>query len=312
MKSNVKFEMVRGKVWTLEEMSRKSIAIDGSFSGPMIDLVNEKISFDHHANCIRHGMKATCQQVVDALLLGFDPNGWTVLENDVDGDTVLAHAALANPDLVKNEQFRQMVEVVGQVDAMGPAYVTANQRLVHDFYWKVMAPEVEAKEKGTYWAPTTNLVDMMTVIQDRLRLFLSGELHDFYIPDEESTLIKEGTGGWKIVEARGFAFPKLYREGTVKVVSFKRGLPNDTITYTVGKGSEFLSGFPVGPANVEGTILHALKTAEKAKNPDQEDAATWGGGSVIGGSPRNKDGSSSRLTPGEVFYIVESLIGGQK
>ena len=34
----------------------------------------------------------------------------------------------------------------------------------------------------------------------------------------------------------------------------------------------------------------------------------WGGGSTVGGAPRNADGSRSRLTPDEVFDIVELVV----
>ena len=34
----------------------------------------------------------------------------------------------------------------------------------------------------------------------------------------------------------------------------------------------------------------------------------WGGGSTIGGAPRNADGSRSRLTPKQVFDAVERVL----
>jgi hypothetical protein len=36
----------------------------------------------------------------------------------------------------------------------------------------------------------------------------------------------------------------------------------------------------------------------------------WGGGSTVGGAPRNADGSRSRLTPQQVFDAVERVLGG--
>jgi hypothetical protein len=38
----------------------------------------------------------------------------------------------------------------------------------------------------------------------------------------------------------------------------------------------------------------------------------WGGGSTIGGAPRNSDGSRSRLPPQRVFEIVERSVRAQR
>ena len=76
-------------------------------------------------------------------------------------------------------------------------------------------------------------------------------------------------------------------------------MADGSYNYTVGKKSELVIGFPVGPGKVEGTILFTLNERE----------AGWGGGSTIGGAPRNEDGSRSRLIPDEVFAIVQGIVG---
>jgi thioredoxin 1 len=71
-----------------------------------------------------------------------------------------------------------------------------------------------------------------------------------------------------------------------------RRLPDGTWGYTVAKRSEFVKYFPVPE------ILSVLAAREPG----------WGGGSTIGGAPRHPDGSRSRLTPDEVFAVVEGVV----
>jgi hypothetical protein len=63
-----------------------------------------------------------------------------------------------------------------------------------------------------------------------------------------------------------------------------------TLTYTVGKRSDLVQ-YPLGPGDKSDSLLGMLRAVEPG----------WGGGSTIGGSPRNQDGSSSKLGPEEVF-----------
>lgn len=53
-------------------------------------------------------------------------------------------------------------------------------------------------------------------------------------------------------------------------------------------------------------MLEALRRAELERNPAQDPRCNWGGGSTVGGSPRNPDGSGSRLLPQEVAAVVEA------
>jgi hypothetical protein len=98
------------------------------------------------------------------------------------------------------------------------------------------------------------------------------------------------------------AFAALYETGERAGVIL-RSLQDGTREYTVGKASEFVHGFPVPE------ILQALRVSEAAKNPAQSREHDWGGGSTIGGSPRNPDGSGSVLTPHEVFQVIERVLG---
>ena len=66
--------------------------------------------------------------------------------------------------------------------------------------------------------------------------------------------------------------------------------PHGTTAYTVGKRSEFVA-FDVP----------AFLAACNAREPG------WGGGSTIGGAPRNSDGSRSRMSMEEVGRILVEI-----
>ena len=109
--------------------------------------------------------------------------------------------------------------------------------------------------------------------------------------DHRYRVLREGTG-WELVESLGYrAHARLFADGHQRVL-IHSALRDGSHAYTVAKRSEFVKFFPVR------TILAALNDRERG----------WGGGSTVGGAPRNADGSRSRLTPDEVFDIVELVV----
>jgi hypothetical protein len=97
------------------------------------------------------------------------------------------------------------------------------------------------------------------------------------------------------------AFDQVYEAGHTRVVMWRRRADGST-AYTVGRRSDLVDGFPVGPAGDPGTILGALAAREPG----------WGGGSSIGGAPRHPDGRRSSLQPDEVFAIVEDVVAAAR
>lgn len=289
----------RGKTVDFKDLPAGSIALDGYVQGPEIDLENLCFSFDHHDNCIRLITRATCQQVMDALLLGFDPTGLTVYINDVDADTVLAIWALQHPERVKNvEMARHLIEAAGALDAHGPAYpvLFEHRDLVNTFFWTAMAPEREARRTQLY--QTCDLRELLHECLENVTKLLDGELEISPKPREgqEMKITHQGTG-WVMVLSDNYILDHLYALGYTRAIVY-RVLPDETFQYTVAKKSDLVSKFPVGPHSKDNSILHILNAHEKG----------WGGGSTIGGSPRNEDGSSSRLPPKKVFEIVEGIV----
>lgn len=287
----------RGATVPFEELPPRSLALDGYVQGPALDLVLQRFSFDHHDACVRMVTRATCQQVLDALLLGLDTTDFTIFLNDVDGDTALSVWLLRNPQRVTEPEVRMLVESVGGLDAHGPAYPVLQPGLAEAFQAVAMARENELRRSREY--QTCDLRALLEECLEGIDAFVAGGMHW----DGESEAVpyevfRRGTGGWVMVECQGWVFRTLYQDGYTKGVTYRQ-LPDGSWQYSVGKKSDLVQGFPIGPHSREGTILHHLANLEPG----------WGGGSSIGGSPRNADGSSSRLAPGEVFEAIEELLG---
>ena len=286
----------RGTVVAFETLGPKSIALDGYVQGPVVDVDGERFSFDHHDNCVRLLTRATCAQVMDALLLGLDPKDYTVYVNDVDGDTALAVWLLKNPSRVKEDLVRLLVETVGAVDAHGPAYATVDPKLADAFFQGAMKPVSDLQRAKKYGE--ASLIELLETCVENIDKLVAGTLEWTPRPEKDRTFeITHRGRGWVMAKSDDFIFDLLYADGHNKAVAYQE-LKDGSIAYTVGKKSELVTGFPVGPHSKTGTILSALNEHERG----------WGGGTTIGGAPRNSDGSRSRLKPDEVFAIVEALI----
>lgn len=293
----MKIRVSRGTVVKFADLEPKSIALDGYCQGPAIDVEGERFSFDHHDGCVRLLTRATCAQVMDAILLGLNPRGFTIYVNDVDGDTALAVWLLQNHSRVMEPLVRRIVETVGAVDAHGPAYPTVEPKLADAFYQGAMKPVSDLHRAKKYGE--ANLEELLAICVENIDKLVAGTLDWTPRPEKEQSFEITHTGnGWVMAKSDDFIFDLLYANGHTKAIAYQV-LGDGSIAFTVGKKSELVGGFPVGPHSKVGTILNALNEREKG----------WGGSSTIGGAPRNADGSRSRLTPDEIFAIVESLVG---
>ena len=269
------------------------VALDGAVQGPQIDKERCRYSFDHHAGCVRVVTSATCEQVADAILLGLDPREFTVYVNDVNGDTVLSTWLLLHPDRVGEEMVQKLIRAVGKTDSHGPAYPSPNPELGLGFFRGVMAPLGRVlKSEAT---PTE---ETLWECVGRVDSLLSGEIEISPVEEGFINITHRGTGGWVMAEAEGFGFDALYKQGINRAVVYS-STPSGGWRYTVWKRSEFVSGFPVGPGDKPGTIIHTLSGIEPG----------WGGGSTIGGYPRTPKGS--KLSPDEVFNLIEGIVKGE-
>jgi len=102
------------------EMAANTIYIDGAVQGPVIDNDRRSYSFDHHTGCIRAFTLASCQQVAQALELGWDPRGLEVVVNDLDADTMVSVWLILHPERVREDRVRELVNRVGSSTPTAP------------------------------------------------------------------------------------------------------------------------------------------------------------------------------------------------
>ena len=273
----------------LEALPPRSIALDGYCRGPQIDLANDRYSFDHHDNCIRHVTSATCQQVMDAILVGFDPAGYRIYVNDIDADTVLSVFLLQQPHRARDPKVRTLIEAVGKVDSHGPSYDLPEHlaKLADDYLEHALAPERTQRKQGTYGQGEAGLRELLDVCLERTVKFLAGTLEPRVprTPTPYTVLFSEGD--LALITGDREMMGRAYREGNWKKIVAMLPAKDGTHAFTIAKRSEFVKwDVP--------KVLRALHAREPG----------WGGGSTVGGAPRNPDGTRSRLTAAEVWEIV--------
>jgi hypothetical protein len=263
-----------GRVWSFEELPDRSLALDGAVRGPFIDTARERYSFDHHEGVIRHVTLATCEQVRDALLVGFDPRGFQVFVNDLDGDTVLSLWLLIHPNRLRgegSERLLSLVDRVGRCDALGPGWGTPHPLHVS------LTPD-----RGT---PQTEL-QLMRFLDMLDRWWESGAVPKPPAPEPSQAFWLEPDG--TLAHGEVGRMVGLYERASVGVLH--GDAPGGTRAYTIGKRSEFVR-YDVR------AFLDALNTLEPG----------WGGGSTIAGAPRHADGRRSRLSVAEVAGVFMEI-----
>lgn len=261
------------------EMEPDTIYLDGVVRGPVVDNERRSYSFDHHGDCLRMATLATCQQVRLALELGLDPEGMSVVVNDLDADASLGLWLLRNPERADDERVRQMVGDVGFVDAHGPVrQATKLHRVLthgHDanldrqMLWDDQALIDDWYRDGDAALPTPDRLEAAPAFG----VTRGGEFCEFDAVD---------------------SFAELYERGVVAGVIIPEA-PGDTRGYTVAKRSEFVD-FDVQ------AFLHRIEEYE----------AGWGGASTIGGAPRRSGGERSTLPVDTVRQLFRNVAGNSE
>lgn len=295
-----------GRVWSFDEMVPGTIALDGACPELRIDPETRRFSFDHHGGCVRLATAATCQQVLDALLLGLDPEGMTVLVNDFDADTVVSVWLLRNRGLARDPgslvQVRRLVSAVGAADAHGPGYPSPDSRMLDHVHREVLLPlrSVDRESLGQKAA------EILEACLERLQQWWDEglEAERGHSVDGEACPV-EDHGDWVLARPPGDGSPGqggclgLYERGYDRLVLCSR-MEGSRYRYTLARRSDLVSGFPVasfyGPLNVEEEMARGHRLGAHQR---------WGGGSTIGGGPR--DGSV--LAPDVVARVIDRVIG---
>lgn len=256
-----------GLTITIEEMEADTVYLDGACRGPAIDMARRAFSFDHHAGCSRFATLSSCEQVLLALEMGLDPKGLRIVVNDLDADTSVAIWLLLNSNRI-DDRVREQVRLIGRVDSHGPLWSPTK---LH---------KALTRRPGVVQTFEDLLAD-----QAKIDAWVEGG--DRALP-EPFALPPCAVHGLDIhgnvVEVMG-DFAAAYAAGAVIALAKVPG-PAGTVGWTVGKRSDFARG------NIT-AFLDEMNNIEPG----------WGGGSTIGGAPRNADGTRSRLSFTEVWPI---------
>ncbi len=301
---SIRFEP--GRVWCFDDLEPGTIALDGAVQGPQLDPEHRRYSFDHHGQCLRLVTTATCQQVLDALLVGLDPTGMRVLVNDLDGDTILAIWLLRHHRRWRNRtslaKVRPLVWAVGGADAHGPAYPSQDPAKLDHFHSAILAHcrQAEGADLDAY----EQLDRTLSALEEWWRQHLKTPAVTVASPPLPSI---QKFSGWILAEypaavagVRGRpASEALYKLGHDRIVTAVP-IEGGRYRYLLAKRSDLVDRFPLQ------SLYSELTAAEQAKRTDsQDDSSHWGGGSSVGGGPRPE---GSVLQPDEVAEILERVI----
>ncbi len=283
----------RGKnVESLEDLPEYSIALDGFIQGPALDNKNHRYSFDHHRGCIRFCTTATCVQAWTAILGGLDPQKYTIYCNDVDIDVCMAVWCFKNPDRCTEPLVRKLVEAVGLGDMHAGAIPLNGMARIVDW---VAAPQTDSRRSGDYEKLSDgSLMTILESILHRISKYVDGEasadIAEF--ETQNSYDIKRDKNGWVLVESSNpHVYSKLYRAGFDRIV-LVRPQENGSNTVSIVKRTDFIDNFPLDK------IFRYLNKLEKG----------WGGGTTAGGSPKNEDGSGTKLPISSITEIVDASV----
>lgn len=291
----MEIKIQRGKPVKLESLPKHSIAIDGFVQGPKIDSTNCRYSFDHHGTCLRFCTTSACYQTWSAILLGLDPQEYTAYINHVDADTCMSIWCLKNPDRCTEPLVKKLTDAICLGDMHGGAFgINGMTKTVE---W-ISSPETDSKRNGDYDKLSDDgLLTIMESMLHRIDLYVNGEASieiSKQVTHGEYKILRNESN-WVMIESQDpYGMSSVYQAGFDRIV-MTNPLDDGSIAVTIAKRSDFIRDFPVKK------ILTALSKIEPG----------WGGGSTIGGAPRNEDGSRTKLSLDVITQVINDCIEGK-
>jgi len=282
-------------VCKLKELPEYSIAVDGFVQGPEIDTDNHRYSFDHHHGCLRYCTTASCVQAWTAIMGGLDPSKYTVYVNDVDIDVCMSIWVLKNPDRCTEPLVKRLVDAIGLGD-MHAGAISVNG-LTKACEW-VAAPQTDSLRNGDYHKLSNDgLMTVLESILHRITQYVNGDASaDIADRDVQSNFeIKRNENGWVLVESDDpHVYQSLWRANFDRVVIL-RPQDDNSLAISIAKRTDFIDNFPLEK------IFKELNKIEPG----------WGGGTTIGGAPRNEDGSRSKLQLDDIVEVINACVEGR-
>lgn len=281
----------RGKTVKLDELPHKSIAIDGFASdGPRLDPDNERFSFDHHNNCSRFATNSSCMQSYLAINLGLDPSDYTVFANDVDIDVCASIYVLKEYEKCKElPLLKKLIDAINIGDVFGGSINLNGMSKVVSY---ISAPELDSKKTGDFEnLSDSSLLNILEATMHRIDEYVNGDINSSQMEPVKHGIFRvvKEFSNWVLVESSDtHVYPHLYSCGFDRIVRYNKQ-KDGSLAITLAKKSDFITGFPI------------TKMIEEFNKIEPN----WGGGTSIAGSPRNSDGSRSKLALDKIIEVIE-------
>jgi hypothetical protein len=282
----------RGQIMSLSDLPDYSIAIDGFVSGPAIDVERHRYSFDHHAGCLRFCTSSACMQSRDAVLLGLNPDKYTIYCNDVDSDVCVSIWCLSNPTRCKEPLVEKLINAIGKGDMFAGAIEINGMKKVVEW---ICEPQTSSIRNGDYEKLSDEgLKPILESMLHRIDLYVNGEAGIEVAKQQyhEEFKVLRQENGWALIESEDpHILSTVWHSGFERVV-IVRPLADKSTAVTIARKSDFIENFPIDRFYI------ALNSLEPG----------WGGSSSIGGAPRNSDGSRSHLSVKKIIEVIDSVL----
>ena len=290
-----------------ENKHRKAVALDGYVAdGPMFDSGGldklPKVNFNHHENVDRLATRSTCAQVSLALRQGLEKRLDAVLPtsmpvdvyvNDCDEDVCLSWFLLNNAHMcnhASNPILNRLVSLEDMLDCTAGTYpFPATMPALEELAW-IFQPYRNGRANGAL--ARRDPEEYRMIIDDvggRISAYLLGAGGKKALDTRYNAF--GGGKTWTMVEEIGADARRGMIDNGINAYVATIPLSGGRWRYTVGRTSQYVN------FDVPG-ILGFLDAAEGGEDH-------WGGGDLIGGSPR-VDGSA--MSPEEVHDIIEEFI----
>lgn len=289
----------------IHEKGPFSVALDGYVHGaPWFDDTGPRVNFNHHEDVDRLATGATCEQVLTAVRSGFFQtfrnNGEPTVDafvNDCDQDVCTSYYVLSHAPLVEsatNPLINGLVAVEGKLDATAGAYpFNPDLDIMRKIAW-IFEPYTEFRKSGEI--NKRNAIQYEQIIE-----LCTGRIHDYVLGkgkeislDTRYEVIDQRSEYSVVREIGDHARIAMFAKGVNAFVSVQDIKDSQAWRYSVGRRSIYVP-FPVD------TILETLNGVD----PLVDGQNRWGGGNIIGGSPR---ATGSGLNPSQISEVVDTVL----
>ncbi len=282
-----------------------SIALDGYVVGPPhYSPDGPHLNLNHHEQVDRLGTRSTTGQVhvnlKQGLMSAFELAGFPcmhIFANDPDQDVSTAVWLLKHHERVtRNGEplINRLVQAEDLLDTTAGAYpFDPRSDLARELNW-IYDPYTQSRLSGKLIAATgAEMAAVIAAVGSRISEYVVGRGQQLPL---DLRLERLGGGpGWALIREVGAAArTELYQAGERAFVAAAEA-GEGKFKYSIGKMSPFIP-FPIAE------LYEVLNKAEGIPDGEKD---CWGGGDIIGGSPRR---SHSRLSPPEIEKIINGYL----